>query len=190
MVLFDRCYTDVSIPRVVIDNYQGSYDATEYLIQSGRQNISFYRGKAGNPVFDDRFRGYRDALAKHGLAFREDLIFQGGLDLEDGTRLLRRLTGSKSRIDALICVVDMVALGVITCARESDLDIPKDLALVGFDNEPAGRIIRPALTTVAQPVELIGNTTFDLLLERINGKSSKIPGETVLKMEMIKRTSA
>ena len=190
VVLFDRCYTDVSIPRVKIDNYQGSFDATEYLIQSGRKSIAFYRGSPGNPVFDSRFRGYKDALIKYGLAFREDLIFKGGLELEDGNSLLRKVTGSGRKIDALICVVDMVALGVISGARDSEFDIPGDLALIGFDNEPAGRIISPALTTVAQPVELIGSTAFSLLLELIDGKSPGVEKETILKMELIKRTSA
>jgi DNA-binding LacI/PurR family transcriptional regulator len=190
VVLFDRCYTDVSIPRVVIDNYQGSFDACEYLIQLGRKNIAFYRGRTDNPVFDSRFRGYEDALKKHDISFRDELVYKGGIELEDGNRLLRKIIDRKSIVDAMICVVDMVALGVITGARESDLEIPGDLALIGFDNEPAGRIIRPALTTVAQPVELVGRTAFDLLLEQIEGKPLEGREETILKMEFIKRTSA
>jgi LacI family transcriptional regulator len=190
VVLFDRCYTDVSIPRVVIDNYQGAFDATEYLINSGREAIAFYRGKPGNPVFDSRHQGYMDALVKHGIPYQEDLVFRGGLELEDGSNLVRQLASSMGKIDGLICVVDMVALGVITGARDLGLDIPKDLALIGFDNEPAGRIITPALTTVAQPVELIGSTAFGLLLAQIDGKLSGVENEIILKMEMIKRTSA
>jgi len=190
VVLFDRCYTDVSIPRVVINNYQGSYDACEYLIQSGRKNIAFYRGRPDNPVFNGRFRGYADALRKHGIASREKLVFKGGLELEDGNTLVRQLARGKINIDALICVVDMVALGVIAGARDLGLDIPRDLALIGFDNEPAGRIIRPALTTVAQPVELIGNTAFKMLVDQIDGGDKYIEKEIILKMELIKRTSA
>lgn len=190
VVLFDRSYSDVSIPRVVINNYQGSFEACEYLIKSGRRNIAFYRGRPGNPVFESRFRGYKGALKKHGLTFRNELIFAGGLELEDGYKLLRKIGDLKTEIDALICVVDMVALGVIAEARELKLQIPANLALIGYDNEPAGRIIRPALTTVAQPVELIGQTVFELLEKRIDGKSTEIKEETVLNMELIIRTSS
>ncbi len=190
VVLFDRCYEDESIPRVIINNHQGAYDATEYLLKSGRKEIAFYRGRPGNPVFDSRHSGYRDALGDHGISYQENLVHNGGLELEDGTRLIHLLVNSQQKIDALICVVDMVALGIITGARDLGLDIPNDLALIGFDNEPAGRIIRPALTTVAQPVELVGGTAFDLLLAQINGEKDEIEKEIILKMELIKRTSA
>lgn len=190
VVLFDRCYADDSVPRVVIDNHQGAYDATEYLIKSGRKEIAFYRSKPGNPVFDSRYQGYLDALKYHEIPYKEHLVYKGGLKLEDGNRLIRKLAGSKNRTDAILCTVDMVALGVITGARDLEIDIPNDLALIGFDNEPAGRIIRPALTTVAQPVEKVGNVAFDMLLAQINGEKEEIKKEIILKMELIKRTSA
>ncbi len=190
VVLFDRCYDDSLLSRVLINNYQGAYDATAYLIQSGRKEIAFYRGKAGNPVFDNRYKGYKDALGAHGILFRQELVFSGGLELEDGSRLVHRLAKSKLRIDALICVVDMVALGVITGARELGIVIPEELALIGFDNEPAGRIITPSLTTVAQPVELVGITAFDLLLTQILQERIADQKEVILDMKLIKRTSA
>ncbi len=190
VVLFDRCYQDDSISRVVINNHQGAFDATTYLIESGRKDIGFYRGKSGNPVFDSRYRGYMDALESHGIPYRDELVYKGGLELENGSFLIRHLVESRAKIDALICTVDMVALGVITGARDLDLDIPKDLSLIGFDNEPAGRIIRPALTTVAQPVELVSRTAFELLLSQINGDPGKEEKGIVLNMELIKRTSA
>lgn len=190
VVLFDRCFNDDRISKVVIDNHKGAYDATEYLIQSGRKEIAFYRGKPGNPVFDSRLKGYTDALGNHGIPYQEHLLFSGGLDLKDGNRLVRQLANIEKRIDAILCTVDMVALGVITGAREMGLDIPSDLALIGFDNEPAGRIIRPALTTVAQPVDLVGSTAFQLLLAQINGNGKNEEKETILRMELIKRSSA
>jgi DNA-binding LacI/PurR family transcriptional regulator len=190
VVLFDRCYDDKALPRVVIDNHRGAYDATRYLIESGRRDIAFYRGKMGNPVFDSRYKGYVDALKDQGIAYKENLVFSGGLGLEDGNRVVRKMASSRIKSDALICTVDMVALGVITGARELGMDIPGELALIGFDNEPAGRIIRPALTTVAQPVELVGAAAFDLLFSQINGDYEGIEKEIVLKMELIKRTSA
>jgi LacI family transcriptional regulator len=189
VVLFDRCYEDDTISRVVINNHQGSFDATEYLIRSGRKGIAFYRGKHGNPVFDSRFHGYRDALEKHGILCRDDLVFSGELTLQAGTRLIRQVSGRKET-DALLCSVDMVALGVITGARELGIDIPGDLALIGFDNEPAGRIVRPALTTVSQPVELIGKTAFELLLAKMEKEGRELTREFTLNMELIKRTSA
>jgi DNA-binding LacI/PurR family transcriptional regulator len=199
VVLFDRFYEGNALTRVKIDNFQGAYDATAYLVAAGRKKIGFYRGPMGNPVFDERFRGYRKALEDHGTGFKKEWVFQGGLSVDDGENLVKdwELTGRP--VDGVLCAVDMVALGIINGARDSGLRIPGDLSLIGFDNEPAGRLIRPALTTVAQPVEEVGRTAFELLLGKMEGHNSR--GKTVdreaqvlpeikLNMELIKRGSA
>jgi DNA-binding LacI/PurR family transcriptional regulator len=190
VVLFDRCYANCPLPSIVIDNRRGAFEATGYLIASGRREIAFYRAKPGNPVFDSRFAGYVDALGAHGIPFREDLVYEGGIGLEEGRRFVSKLSRRKRKADAALCSVDMVALGVITGARELGLEIPGHMALIGFDDEPSGRIIRPALTTVAQPVKQVGDTAFDLLLSQIRGTGELNERETVLKMELIKRSSA
>ncbi len=190
VVLFDRCFDGTSFSRIQIDNYQGAFEATKYLIELGRKKIGFYRGIPGNPVFEDRFKGYSEAMREHSLAVREEFLFEGGIQLEHGIRLVHELSGLEEKPDALLCVVDMVALGVIAGSRELNMDIPGDLALVGFDNEPAGRIIRPALTTVSQPVERVGAAAFDLLHARINNMKDQAENEVILKMELLKRNSA
>lgn len=190
VILFDRCYEDDALSRVMINNRTGAYDATSYLIHSGRNHIAFYRGTSGNPVFDNRFQGYVDALKDHGLPYEEHLVHSGELTMEAGTRFIRKLTKQSGEIDAILCTVDLVALGVIAGSRELGLEIPRDLALIGFDNEPAGRIIRPSLTTVAQPVDLVGSSAFEILMNRINGDLQAAGKEIILKMELIKRTSA
>ncbi len=190
VVLFDRFFGDGPFSRIIIDNHQGAFDATGYLIRSGRKRIAFYLGGKENPVFNTRFKGYAAALEKHGISFREDLVFDGGITLEDGIRLAGHLTKEGMKTDAVLCSVDMVALGVITGSREQDVDIPGDLAVIGFDNEPAGRIIRPALTTVAQPIDDIGSSAFDLLLSKIDKKKRDQKNNIRLKMELIKRESA
>ena len=189
VVLFDRFFEDPNFSKVIINNNQGAKDATEYLIESGRKNIAFYLGLEENPVFEERYHGYLGALEKHKIPVNSKLIIRGGIELEDGIDLITDISKSNIEIDALLCVVDMVALGVISGSRELGIHIPGDLALIGFDNEPAGRIIRPALTTVAQPVEKIGKSAFDLLLSNIN-HTAQHPEVTELKMELIKRKSA
>ena len=189
VVLFDRFYAYGRFSRIIVNNFKGAFDATEYLIKSGKSNIAFYRGQKNNPVFIERYRGYRDALQKNGIQFNEDLIYDGGIKIEDGTALIYTISKNNRKADAILCVVDMVALGVITGSRELGIDIPHDIALIGFDNEPAGRIIRPALTTIAQPIEKVGRRAFELLLSKIN-HSKEIPNDIELDMELIKRTSA
>lgn len=190
VVLFDRCFEDAAFSRVQIDNFQGAFDATKYLIELGRTTIGFYMGSPGNPVFEDRFKGYSEAMKENKLPVKEEFLFEGGIQLEHGIELIHELSRRQEKPDALLCVVDMVALGVIAGSRELHLDIPGELALVGFDNEPAGRIIRPALTTLSQPVEKVGAATFDLLHARINNRKDQEEREVILKMELIKRNSA
>jgi LacI family transcriptional regulator len=189
VVLFDRFYAHGSFSRIIVNNYKGAFDATEYLIKSGKSNIAFYRGQKNNPVFIERYRGYREALQKNRIPFNENLIFDGGIRIENGTALIHSIAKNDQTVDAILCVVDMVALGVITGCRELGIDIPGDIALIGFDNEPAGRIIRPALTTIAQPIERIGRKAFEFLLLKMH-HAKEIPGDIELDMELIKRTSA
>ncbi len=190
VVMFDRCFEDNTFSKVMIDNHKGACDATEYLIESGKKHIAFYRGILGNPVFDSRYTGYVEAMKKNRIPIDRDLVIEGGIELEDGIRFIHKFWKADKRADAILCAVDMVALGVITGSRDLGLDIPDDLALIGFDNEPAGRIIRPALTTVAQPVDKVGKTAFDLLRAKIKKQEHESEDEIVLKMELIKRKSA
>lgn len=190
VVLFDRCFEGTSFSRVQIDNYQGAIEATKYLIELGRKKIGFYRGLPGNPVFEDRFKGYMEAMRANGLPVEQEFVFEGGIQLEHGIELIHKLSKQDEKPDALLCVVDMVALGVIAGSRELNINVPGDLALVGFDNEPAGRIIRPELTTVSQPVERVGAAAFDLLHARINNSKAPAENEVILKMDLLKRNSA
>ena len=189
VVFFDRFYQN-KFSKIVVDNFQGGYNATEYLVKRGYKRIAFFRGKVGNPVFNERYRGFYKAMTDNKIKVESELIFQGGLKLEDGVKLIQEIHKQNFLPDALICVVDRVALGVIVEARDMDIKIPADIALIGFDNEPAGRIIRPALTTIAQPIESIGRSAFNHLKDKIDSKKEIYPGEIPLPMELIERNSA
>ncbi len=189
VVLFDRFY-EHNFSRINVDNFQGGYDATEYLLKKGYNKLAFNRGTVGNPVFDERYRGFTAAMLDYKIKVQPGMILEGGLKLDDGVKLIQKLRNNKSLPDALICVVDRVALGVIVEARDLGISIPEDLALIGFDNEPAGRIIRPALTTISQPIERIGESAFNLLKDKMNNTVEIISEEFPLPMELIVRSSA
>lgn len=189
LVFFDRFYDDPAFTKVIVQNFQGGFDATSYLIGAGHKVISFYKGNNGNPVFDERYRGFTEAMDSFKLSVSDHLIFEGGIELEDGISLVQKLKEMDTMPTALVCAVDMVALGVIIGARDLNMEIPKDLAVIGFDNEPTGSIIKPALTTLAQPVEKIGITAFELLLDKINKKENRDKMEVLLPMDLITRSS-
>jgi LacI family transcriptional regulator len=190
VVFFDRCFDSEHFSKILINNYKGAFDATDFLIRKGHKKIGFYHGYKENPVFKERHRGFINALSKHKIDKNDQYIFFGGTGLEDGIELARNFSENSTGIEALLCCVDMVALGVISGSRGLGIKIPEDLALIGFDNEPAGRIIRPSLTTVSQPVDMIGKSAFELLLTRMNDQSTQTNDKVLLDMELIKRKSA
>jgi LacI family transcriptional regulator len=192
LVFFDRVCMEVDVSTVVVDDYDGAFNATEYLVRKGYQRI----GNLGGPEFLSisrlRFNGYRDALQKHGMPFREEWIVRGGLNEEDGVESAARLLmQAKILPDALICVNDPVAMGAISHLKKNGIKIPENVAIVGFTDNPMAEMIEPPLTTVRQPAYQIGKTAAELLLAQIHDKSQRNhPVHKVLNTELIIRKSA
>lgn len=191
VIFFDRVPPDPKVNCVRIDNYHGAYGATEYLISKGREDIAFFAGPKDVSIFHDRLEGYMAALRDHNRHIRQDRIFRSNLSIEAGRNTMQQLIGSQSLPDAILCAVDLLAFGAMGAAQHAHLAIPDDVALIGFDNHPAGEIVQPALTTVAQPIDRIAEQAFQLLIRLIEGdKSGTAPDSDPLKMELLIRESA
>ena len=100
---------------------------------------------------------------------------------------MRELLTASPRPDAVFAVNDLLAVGALLAARETGLEVPRDLALIGFDDIPVARLMSPALTTVAQPQRLLGTRAAELLFERlgdavaVTGRSEELPFELVVR---------
>jgi DNA-binding LacI/PurR family transcriptional regulator len=197
VVLIENSAPGVST--VKIDNYNGAFAATEYLVKKGRKKIAIINGpikvndcdEEENPVFSDRLRGYKDALEDYRMKFRESLSFNvAHFNQDEGMRIMGIIRDSKQEIDAIFCPAgDIVALGIIYECRKSGIRIPEDVALVGYDDIPVAGIMNPSLTTIRQPMYGMGKAAFDLVKSALEDKTKKNK-EVILIPELIIRESA
>jgi LacI family transcriptional regulator len=166
-VVVDRDVPDVAVDSVVIDNYAGGYAVGEHLATLGYKVCAAVVGPEENIPIAERLRGYRDALAAHGVPLRADLTAYGRLDLEAGYEALRRLLALEPGLEAVFATNDLTAVGALRAAAELGYARPSGLAVVGYDNIDLAAYTMPALTTVAQPRYEIGRHAARMLLRRI-----------------------
>jgi len=156
-------------PSVKLNNFKGAYDAVKYLIDKGRKNIGLVVGQTSSegvgitPI--ERFEGYKKALQDNKISFnKENVIEIINYTFEEGEQSLRSFIERKIKLDAIFCAAgDMVALGIMDEAAKLNIDIPHDLALIGYDDINMASISKPGLTTIKQPIESIGRTALRIL---------------------------
>ncbi len=156
------CYPDEHVNYVDVDNIGGAQMAVEHLIRLGHRRIATITGPLNMIAGRDRLLGYRQALAAHQLQVDEALILEGDFTETSGQVAARRLLALSAT--AVFAASDIMAVGALKALREAGLQIPHDLALVGFDDVPLATAVEPALTTVHQPIERLGSMAADLLL--------------------------
>ncbi len=153
-----------------IDNYQGAYSITEHLIKHGYRRIAMIQGPTGNCDAEERFRGFCDALQHHKLTLNEHWVVLGQFTEESGYHAFNRLMSQTMRPDAIFAANDMMAIGVYKSAQQFGLNIPKDVAVVGFDDIYATQLLNPRLTTVHVPIDELGMKAIRYLLKMISGE--------------------
>lgn len=156
-------------PSVKLNNFKGAYDAVKYLIDKGKKNIGLVVGQLRSegvgitPI--ERFEAYKKALSDNKIPFDKDKIIEIiNYTFEEGEQSLRSFIERKVKLDSIFCAAgDMVALGIMDEAAKLNIDIPHDLALIGYDDINMSSISKPGLTTVRQPIESIGRTALRIL---------------------------
>ncbi|MDJ1468308.1 LacI family DNA-binding transcriptional regulator [Cytophagaceae bacterium DM2B3-1] len=188
VVFFNRVCEDMEVPKVIVDDYEGAYRATEHLITTGRKRIAHLAGPATLAISRKRLDGYRDALRRYGIPSDESLIISYDLTMEKVDIYVNHLLNLANRPDALFCINDPTAIQAIQVIKQRGLRIPDDIAVVGFSNDYYSAYIEPSLTTVAQPVQDVGSTAARLLINQIETDCDK-PIIKQLKTELIIRRS-
>lgn len=189
LVLLDRCFNDLKTNSVLVDNYTGAYQATEYLIECGHQRIAIIQGLPNTSTNNMRVKGYRDALAHYGIAVDEKLIVGKDYRRENGyieTKFLLNLT---SRPTAIFCTSDLITLGTLDAIFEEHYRIPEDVSIVSFDDIDFAPFLFSPLTAVSQPKQLMGEMAVKLLLEDIKSRGGKEKSRIVLKPKLNIRKS-
>lgn len=149
---------------VNVDNQHGGCLATEHLIQLGHRRIAYLTGPADHSDDMDRLAGYRQALSDAGIPFDPALVVVGTGRADGGERAFPALMALPSPPTAAFCYNDVTAIGLIHAARQAGLSVPRDLAVVGFDDIPFALYISPSLTTIAQPKPEMGRSAVEMMM--------------------------
>jgi LacI family transcriptional regulator len=162
-------------PCVYVDDRDAAYAITEHLIQLGHTRIGFLWGEPHHRSSPERYQGYADALKDYGIALNRKLILPGRYAFDDGFRGARKLLALKEPPTAIFGSNDEIAAGVLAAARSAGLDVPWDLSIAGFEDNPFSKQAWPALTTARQSTAEIGRHAalrlIDELQHRDTGKA-------------------
>jgi len=159
---------EMGVPSAHIDNAAAAAEAMDHLYGLGHSRIGVITGPLNSPLSQDRLRGV-EMRAKARHAHRQVLTVTGDFTIESGAAAAGKLFERKAPPTAIFCFNDEMAIGVLEYAGRMGLSVPGDLSLVGFDDIRFARHLRPALTTVSQPMRDIGRETVRLLLGVIDG---------------------
>jgi LacI family transcriptional regulator len=187
-VLIDHHGNGQDCPAVGATNWQGAYTAVEYLIASGHTRIGFITGTMDLGASVDRLEGYKAALRTHHIPFVPDLVFTGTYEQTDGYTGALMLLDLPQPPTAIFASNDAMAMGVMDAVRSRGLRVPEDISVVGFDDIPQAALVRPALTTVRQPLEQMGRVATQTLLDMLNDSGKKV-GRIELPTQLIVRNS-
>lgn len=191
LVLFDRGENDLNVDYIGIDDYDSSHMIVEHLITQGCKRIAHIGGFSRTRIYNNRIRGYIDAIKKHNLPLEDYLLIESSLTIEDGRLKMQQLLDLKLRPDAVYVASDNAALGALQILNENNLKVPEDICLVGFGNEPFTSFVSPSITTVNQHSQKIGKLTAETLIKRINTEQWKPNlNKNILKSELIIRQSS
>jgi DNA-binding LacI/PurR family transcriptional regulator len=173
---------------VDIDNVDGGYQAASCLIRSGRRRIGTITGPIQNKATQDRTQGYRMALQEAGLPFSTTWISYGDWTYRSGFYAMLELLSKNLHLDGLFIQNDRMAMAAMVAIRQAGLEIPADIALVGYDDTPDAAFTSPPLTTIHQPAQELGRYATHMLIDLINDPDLSVQ-HTLLKTELIVRGS-
>ena len=151
-----------------------------HLINIGKKRIAIIKESEYSYTSERRYAGYLRALKEYNLPIDEKLILRvDDISLKQGKRMANLLLSIKNRPDAIFSITDSAAIGVIQTLKKFKIQIPEEIAVVGFSNSGHSTIIEPNLTTIDQPGERIGASAVKYLIEEINNPVETISTKTI-----------
>ncbi|MGC6430024.1 MAG: LacI family DNA-binding transcriptional regulator [Jejuia sp.] len=191
LILFDRGENDLNVDYIGIDDYQSSHLVIDHLVEQGCKRIAHIGGYSHTRIYKNRIKGYIDALQKHNLPFENDLIYECNLRQNDGREIMKKLLGLANKPDGLYVAGDYAALGALEVMKQQNIKIPDEIALVGFSNEPFSEFVSPAITTIEQHSERIGELAAQTFLNRIANPDETVTlNKVILQPQLIVRASS
>ncbi|MEI7027845.1 catabolite control protein A [Paenibacillus sp. y28] len=189
VVLCNTTTEDESIPYVDIDHEAAAFDAVKLLIEQGHRDIGMISGTLQDRANGYlRYQGYKRALEEAGIPLRDEYVRIGNYRYESGIEVMKYFLELSDRPTAIFSATDEMAIGAIHAIQDSGLKVPDDFSIMSIDNIRMASMVRPQLTTVAQPMYDIGAVSMRLLTKLMN-KEKVDMSRVILPHEIIQRKS-
>lgn len=183
------------LDHIVVANAEGERELTRHLIEDhGLRRLAFVGGGEDSPDSQARFRGFQEACRDAGLPvpsrpeLRAGMMTQAEGALAADTLLDRSEGTGVERPEAMLFANDQMAVGALQALERRGVRVPEDIAVTGFDGIPLSRIVRPPLTTVRQPIRLLGEQAVELLVQRL-AEPGRAPVSLELPVSVTRRAS-
>lgn len=194
IVFFDRVVENLDTHKVGVDNYKGAYDATSELIKNGHQNIAMVAGSEFLSITKERVAGYHQALTDHNIlldASQIEYCLHGGMIYQEVESALGSLLSNKNKPSAIIASADKLTTNCLRYFKSKGLEVPNDIAMIGFSNLDLTDLLSPSLSVIRQPAYEIGQVAIELLIKQIEDKRPTTEFEKIiLPPQMIIRESS
>ncbi|MFH8617511.1 LacI family DNA-binding transcriptional regulator [Streptomyces sp. NPDC017979] len=179
------------LDHIEVANFDGERELARHLVRDHRlRRLAFVGGERDSPDAEARFAGFREACREAGLPVPDEPAVRVPMMTQaEGARAAESLLDrTGERPQALLFANDQMAIGALHALERRGVRVPEDVAVVGFDGIPLGRIVRPALTTVRQPMRRLGEEAVDLLVRRL-GERDRDPVSLMLPVALVRRAS-
>lgn len=180
---------DLKVSCIAIDNAKAAFDAISYLISLGHKKIAHITGDLITQAASLRFEGYKNALKKNNIILRQEYVFKTDYSRGQAREAAEKLVKMADPATAVFVSSDSMALEVMTVARELGKNIPDDLSIIGFDDNPSGLDAPVALTTVRQPLIKMAEESVKELNRLMNPKKENKINKILLPAELVIRDS-
>ena len=190
LIFFDRKIEIDGVSSVTINDFEGGYKVTKQLIDQGCKRIVHINGNPKIEIFQERCKGYKQALKDNNLTYNDNFVIEAKSNVEEGRRVAKMLLEMDVLPDGIFSSSDFTALGLIQELEENGVNIPEDICVSGFANEPFTKFMELSITSVDQsPIEM-GKMTAKVFLEQVKTKGIKIEKKVVLDPKLIIRKSS
>lgn len=181
LILLDRMMKGLDSDVVLSDNLDSSYKAVEELITRKHKRIGIICGPVNTFTAEERRKGYERVHIDYDVELDESLIKNGDYTVENGYNALKELWNLENPPSAILVTNYEMTIGAIMAINDLQINIPKELSIIGYDNIQMAKMVKPPLSIVEQPMKEIGTTAAYVLLRRLKGDFSDFPAVYRLK---------
>lgn len=188
LVFFDRVYDDIDVPKVVTDDYESSFKATQYLLENGSKKVALLVIDKDVSIGNNRMNGFVDAHKKLKIRLDKNFIVDCNNDFDESYHTIKKLW-TNHKPDAILASVERLATAAYVVCKDEGISIPRELKIISYSNLNIADLLNPSLSTITQPAEELGSRAAELLFDILKG--NKISENLItLPSEIIHRISS